>query len=572
MEQFKSYVNNKNEVITILSELRVIIEELILLGAKLDYEVGKIDIAIKNIESDRVNIALIGSFSDGKTTAIAGMLRTVKDNMKIDTDESSNEIAIYDIEGFEDTCVVIDTPGLFGDKMLERDDQDILYSELTKEYISRAHIILFVLDATNPLKDSHYETVKWILKDLNKLKETIFVINKMDEVANLTDNEEFGEQEVIKKKVVHDRLVSIPEMTGKIDDDLNIVCISADPNERGLGFWFTKEDIYAERSRIDNLSLLVEEVLSNTSMKKLINKTGIDVVLDVCEEVAAGLKSELQQYDEYIETTENELERIAHEISVAETKIKDSRADFFKSLNNMENALVSKVRDLAPEEVDEFLDEEIGKKGDEFGQKLRLKIGFESEKFFDQSAEILDEVSKSIENHITVSEKLINDIVSKSLGNSGKVFKQISKVDEGDIKKGIFAVRDAVEKIFKKKIKFKPWGASKWAKRIAKYSGPIGSGAEVLMDFINLAQKNKAEAKLSEVKGELISFVKDYYGTVYDVIEDDDKFIEAYAPQIINFRQIMEKQQSSLSDLRKKQEYISTIDNKLLTIKEEITV
>jgi predicted GTPase len=265
MGQFSSYVKSKNNVRNVLTELRNIIEELCEQGAELDSEIDKIYDALTNLENDRVNIALVGSFSDGKTTVVAGMLRRLSDDMKIDIDESSDEIAMYDVDGFEDTCVIIDTPGLFGDKILTGENEGKLYSELTKDYISRAHIILFVLDATNPLKDSHNETAEWILKDLNKKDETIFVINKMDEVADLTDAEDFREQDEIKKKVVYDRVRAILGISRELSNDLNVVCISANPNGRGLDFWLNREEIYLERSRIDDLSLSVEKILSNTS-------------------------------------------------------------------------------------------------------------------------------------------------------------------------------------------------------------------------------------------------------------------------------------------------------------------
>ncbi len=74
-----------------------------------------------------------------------------------------------------------------------------MYEDLTRRYISEAHLIFYVVDATNPLKESHSDIVKWVLRDLNKLSSTIFVINKMDEVTSLTDQALFDEQAAIKK-------------------------------------------------------------------------------------------------------------------------------------------------------------------------------------------------------------------------------------------------------------------------------------------------------------------------------------------------------------------------------------
>ena len=87
-------------------------------------------------DSDILSIALIGAFSDGKTTTIAGWLEEVKDNMKISTDESSDELAIYHPSNIPDKCQIVDTPGLFGDKEKSSGDDVVKLSDITKKYIS----------------------------------------------------------------------------------------------------------------------------------------------------------------------------------------------------------------------------------------------------------------------------------------------------------------------------------------------------------------------------------------------------------------------------------------------------
>ena len=148
--------------------------------------IKKITDTINSIENDETNIVLFGSFSDGKTSVVAGWLEEELDNMKIDPDESSDEIIIYHPENLK--AKIIDTPGLFGDKKKGAEK----LSDTTIKYISEAHLIIYVVDAANPIKDSHKGIIKWLLKDLNKLGETIFVINKMDTVSDLEDKADFN--------------------------------------------------------------------------------------------------------------------------------------------------------------------------------------------------------------------------------------------------------------------------------------------------------------------------------------------------------------------------------------------
>lgn len=46
-------------------------------------------------EDGDISVVLLGRFSDGKTSAIAGLLGRLESNMKIDNDESSDELTIY---------------------------------------------------------------------------------------------------------------------------------------------------------------------------------------------------------------------------------------------------------------------------------------------------------------------------------------------------------------------------------------------------------------------------------------------------------------------------------------------
>src|SRR5690606_38508648 len=163
MEQFKQYNVSKQGVVTTFEELRSMLVELSAIGVDVEADLKKIETALTSVENDVLRIALMGAFSDGKTSVIAAWLGKVMADMKIDMDESSDSVAIYKPEGLPEKCEIVDTPGLFGDKEKEVDGEVVVYSDLTKQYISEAHIILYVVDATNPLKESHGEIARWLL-------------------------------------------------------------------------------------------------------------------------------------------------------------------------------------------------------------------------------------------------------------------------------------------------------------------------------------------------------------------------------------------------------------------------
>src|SRR5574344_238 len=86
-----------------------------------------------------IRIVLLGAFSDGKTSAIAGLLGRLEDSMKIDIDESSDEIKTYRPEGLKKGFEIVATPGLFGTKEKEIEGKNIKYSDITKKKLSEAH-------------------------------------------------------------------------------------------------------------------------------------------------------------------------------------------------------------------------------------------------------------------------------------------------------------------------------------------------------------------------------------------------------------------------------------------------
>lgn len=61
--------------------------------------------------------------------------------MNISMDESSDRLSVYKPEGLPGQCEIVDTPGLFGDKERELDGKQVMYEDLTKRYISEAHLI-----------------------------------------------------------------------------------------------------------------------------------------------------------------------------------------------------------------------------------------------------------------------------------------------------------------------------------------------------------------------------------------------------------------------------------------------
>lgn len=91
MEEFNIKSNKLQKLISLKQLLQKGVEYI----PELQSYLGKIDRIVNTLKDGEISVVLLGSFSDGKTSAIAGLLGRLEDNMKIDNDESSDELTVY---------------------------------------------------------------------------------------------------------------------------------------------------------------------------------------------------------------------------------------------------------------------------------------------------------------------------------------------------------------------------------------------------------------------------------------------------------------------------------------------
>lgn len=564
MEQFKQFNASKTEVIKSLDNLQNIVGALEKLGLDVTQDIDKIKKAISDVQADALRIALLGAFSDGKTSVVAGWLGQVMKDMKIDTNESSDALAIYRPDNLQDRCEIVDTPGLFGDKEKAAENGALVqYGDITKNYISEAHLIFYVVDATNPLKESHQDIVRWVLRDLNKLSSTIFVINKMDEVADLRDAEEFQQQSTIKKNNLLDKLQRFVDLTSAERETINVVCVASNPNSRGLEFWFEQKDLYDQRSRISELKQVTQRVLDGSGRETLIKKTGIDVVRDVLGKKIAMAKDELIKFELLAANQRRDSARIQEDIDEGRRKVLVTVGNLYQELSNLEKDLLNSIRTLPRDQVHAFLEAEIGFTKNDIGEKLRFRIDHLFSTAFNQSSTIMNGISASIEHQLDSSSDFADSITASALSASSRALSAVSKIPVESIKSGVFLARETLKNLTGYVYKFKPWEATKLAANISRWAGPIGAGIQVLTDVISVAQQQRAETELKQLQNDLAEVVKSHFAEPMKLLKDHDKVMEIFAPQIKAFEKILVEQEESLGNLRSRQTQLAELETHL---------
>ncbi len=68
---------------------------------------------MENVADQKLKVALVGGFSEGKTSIAAAWIDRLDESMNIAHQESSDAVKIYDIDN---EMELVDTPGLYGFK------------------------------------------------------------------------------------------------------------------------------------------------------------------------------------------------------------------------------------------------------------------------------------------------------------------------------------------------------------------------------------------------------------------------------------------------------------------------
>ena len=163
----------------------------------------------------------------------------------------------------------------------------------------------------------------------------------------------------------------------------------------------------------------------------------------------------------------------------------------------------------------------------------------------------------------------INSLSKSSLNAASGAAKSISKIPVDSIKTAIFTARDILGN-FGVVIKFKPWEASKLAANLSKWSGPIGATISVISDLMSAYQERELEQKLQEAKNDIGVMLKDTFKELYELMSDDEKTFDFFAPQLKGFEKILAEMELGSNDLEENRKQLVIIISKLNTINSNV--
>ncbi len=268
----------------------------------------KIHNAMENVAGQKLKVALVGGFSCGKTSIAAAWIDRLDESMKIDHQESSDAVKIYHID---DEIELVDTPGLFGFKEKITDSGKIeRYKDITKKYVSEAHLILYALNPSNPIKESHKDDLNWLFRTLNLLSRTIFVISRFDEEADIEDEEDYNKRFKIKKENIQNRLNELISLSEEEKEGLIIVAVAANPFDLGVEHWLKHQEEFQKLSHIKALQDATQKKIKENGGKlTIIEEAKKSVIQDVVYRQMPPAKQALQDINREMEYLNKTLEK-----------------------------------------------------------------------------------------------------------------------------------------------------------------------------------------------------------------------------------------------------------------------
>lgn len=542
----ESFKNNQANVFKVLKNLQEFLTSGNEFGLDVDNSVKeKLTNAIRNVTDDKLRVALIGGFSEGKTSIAAAWLeRLDKSTMKISHQESSNAVTVY--EAGPD-CVLIDTPGLFGFKELENETSGEAekYKEITRKYVSEAHLILYVMDPANPIKDSHRDELTWLLRTLNLLPRTVFVLSRFDAVADVEDPNDYARNLIIKKENVVSRLKDLVALSEEEAKQLAIVAVAADPFAMGTEHWLSNLDTFRELSRIKLLQQATSnKVASAGGVSAVIEETKRSIIRDILgkqlpkaiqndEKIASELKR--------LEETNRELQK---NLNNTISRTNQARRDIADNVVTLFTDLILEAKNLSMESMPDFYERNIGSNGDVLNTRIQhlfsVHMGPVTLDLKNMSLDIELEISQFNSNVREYGKQGIDSIIkSKTINNTTVIAGR-----DGLVKAGSAAGFDLT-----KLLKFRPHGAVKFAKGVNGALVLIGLGLELWDSW----DKYKQEEKFKEVKNTMASEFEEQRSYLLSKI-DSPEFTEQCCPELIELKSSVKSIEDAAQKTRQKRE------------------
>lgn len=543
LEQFK---HQQAQMVQLLNELTAVVQQGEQAGMPKDPKLeSKIQAALSSVSDDKLKVALIGGFSEGKTSiAAAWMERLDKSSMNISHKESSNAVKLYDVA---DDFVLIDTPGLFGFKEQVNDETHTIekYKDITKKYVSEAHLVLYVMNSTNPIKESHKEDLQWLFRTLNLLPRTVFVLSRFDEIADVEDEDDYDYNFNIKKNNVQGRLSDLIGLSDEEAKDLSIVAVAANPFDLGVDHWLQNLEEFKAVSHIHKLQQATSDKIQRCGgYLALAKDMQSSVISDILVKQVPEAESNHSKISEQVEKLHIMNVDLTTKLTRTSRDIEDARAGLRDFATKYFSDLIIQVNGCNLETFSEFYEREIGSEG--------IIVGSRMQKEFNQRTQSINfEMQKM---HVNFNSEVSHfNITVKALGKQGVNHMLKSNLINNST---VLATRDGIVSIAKtvgldlgKYLKFKPWGAVNFAKGANGVLAFAGVALEAWDSWENYKRQDEFRKMVQSIVSDFEKQRQDFI----DLVNGAD-FYNNFFPDYMDLQNKIQDLELNLTESRERQQ------------------
>ena len=559
-DTLNTFKDQQNESLELLNRLSKFLTQGEKAGVPIDQELrSKLQTAMQSVSGERLKVALIGGFSEGKTSiAAAWMEQLDKSSMKISHSESSDEVEVYEVG---EEFVLIDTPGLFGFKERYNAEKQAIekYKDITRKYVSEAHLVLYVMNPTNPIKESHEDDLVWLFRTLGLLPRTVFVLSRFDEVADVEDEDDYRDNLKIKYDNVVGRLRAAIELGDEEEKELSVVAVAANPFDLGVDHWLQNPDEFKELSHIVELQAeTVKKIQNNGGAVVLAEEMRASVIRDVLSKqlpIAIENDQKISQEVTKLDELNNHLKL---QLATTERDIEDARIGLREFVARYFSDLILKAQGCSLETFVDFFEREIGSEGIVIATRLQNE-------FSRQVQPITLEVEKmqiGFDNEVSHFNTTI-----KLMGKQG-----VNHVLKGKFinKDSVLAARDGVVNVAKsvgvdlgKYLKFKPWGAVKFAKGANGAFAAVGLAIELWESW----EEHKRQSEFQKAIAKMVSNFETQREEILTLI-NSERFKEMFFGDYIELREQVAEVEKMLHQSRESQNLFHEWKSEAESIKE----
>lgn len=543
LEQFKY---QQAQMVQLLNELNAVVQQGEQAGMPKDPKLeNKIQAALSSVSGDKLKVALIGGFSEGKTSiAAAWMERLDKSSMNISHQESSNAVKLYDVA---DDFVLIDTPGLYGFKEQVNDETHTIekYKDITKKYVSEAHLVLYVMNSTNPIKESHREDLQWLFRTLNLLPRTVFVLSRFDEVADVEDQDDYDYNLNIKKSNVQGRLTDLIGLRTDEAKDLSIVAVAANPFDLGMDHWLQNLAEFKAVSHIHRLQKATSDKIQQCGgYLALAKDMQSSVIGDILVKQVPEAESSYVKISEEVERLNVMNNDLTIKLTRTSRDIEDARAGLRDFASKYFSDLIIQAKGCSLETFSEFYEREIGSEGIIVGSRLQKEfnqrtqsINFEMQKMHVNFNSEVDHFNVTVK---ALGKQGVNQVLKSNLINSSTVLAA---------RDGMISIAKTVGLDLGKYLKFKPWGAVNFAKGANSALALMGVAIEVWDSW----EKYKREEEFKKMVQSIVSNFEQHRQDFIKMVNGED-FYNDFFPEYMDLQKKINDLDQNLSESRASQQ------------------